>query len=184
MPRTLHANVVAELAKDDFTFCHLLFIDFDTDLYITDNFRDVSYGGDTYTASAHLLEIGSPSESSKLTVGSIDITLSGVDQSYISAFLQSNWINRRVTIQRALLDDSNTVIGTPIPVYDGQISQFGIDESDDDSTIDIAITSHWANFEMKAGRFTNNNSQQYHFAGDLGFEYAPNSVKDLRWGRN
>lgn len=183
MPRSLDSAVIAELQNDNFNFCHLVFIDFDTQLRITDNFRDVVYGGNTFVASSHLLDVGSPTEQSQLAVGSINLTLSGVEQSYISAFLQSNWINKRVTIQRALLDDNNNIIGTPIPVFDGQITQFSIDESDNESSIDIAIASHWANFELKAGRFTNNNSQQYHFAGDLGFEYAANSVKDLRWGR-
>ena len=45
------------------------------------------------------------------------------------------------------------------------------------------MASHWADFEKKAGRFSNNNSQQYFFSGDVGFEYAANTVKDLKWGR-
>ncbi len=183
MPRNIDSSVITELAKDGFNFCHLVFIDFDTALYLTDNFRDISYGGNAYTASSHLVEVGSPTETSELQVGSLSVTLSGVEQSYISAFLQSNWINKQVTIQRALLDDNNAIIGTPIPVFDGQITQFSIDEDEDGSEIDIAIASHWANFQLKGGRFTNNNSQQYHFPGDLGFEYSPNINKDLRWGR-
>ena len=183
MPRLINASTIAELQKDAFNFCYLVYFDFSTDLYLTDWAHDIVYDGDTYSANGHLLSVGSPIENNQLSVGSIKVSLSGVEQSYISIFLQQDWINRRVKIDKAFISDSGQVIGAPIPVYDGQISKFNIDENDSESAIDVTITSHWANFEMKTGRFTNNNSQQYHFNGDLGFEYAANSVKDIKWGR-
>ena len=33
------------------------------------------------------------------------------------------------------------------------------------------------------GRKTNTNSQQLYFAGDLGFDYASQTVQDIKWGR-
>jgi hypothetical protein len=51
------------------------------------------------------------------------------------------------------------------------------------SIIDLACASHWADFERKAGRLTNINSQQYFFPADTGFRYAANSIKDIKWGK-
>jgi len=45
------------------------------------------------------------------------------------------------------------------------------------------LASHWADFEKKSGRVTNSNSQSLHFAGDKGFDFAANIVKDIKWGR-
>jgi hypothetical protein len=75
------------------------------------------------------------------------------------------------------------VIGDPILIFDGRISDFGIDDSDDSSIVEIVVSSHWANFDAINGRRTNHNSQQLHFSGDLGFEFASDTIQDIKWGR-
>lgn len=184
MARSIHADVITELAKDSFNLCHLIELGFSTPVRLTDYAHDISWSGDNYLAYDGLLGVASPQETQELRVGTVNVTVSGVDQTFISIFLGQNWINRSAKISRAVLDDTGTVIGSPIVVFSGQIAQYQIDESDDKSSVTIGIASHWADFDKKAGRFTNNNSQQYYFPGDLGFEYAANTVKDLRWGRN
>jgi hypothetical protein len=184
MARTIHADVITELAKDNFNLCHLVELGFSTTIYLTDFGHDVSWAGDNYLAYDGLLGVASPQETQELRVGNVNVTVSGVDQTFISIFLGQNWINRPAKISRAVLNNSGTVIGSPIVVFSGQVAQYQIGESNNGSDVTIGIASHWADFDKKAGRFTNNNSQQYYFPGDLGFEYAANTVKDLRWGRN
>lgn len=183
MARTIHADVITELAKNGFNMCHLVEFGFSSPLYLTDYARNIEWSGDTYLAYDGLLGVASPQETQELRVGNVNVTVSGVDQTFISIFLGQNWINRPAKISRALLDDSGQVIGSPIVVFSGQISQYQIDEGDKKSSVTIGIASHWADFDKKSGRSTNNNSQQYYFPGDLGFEYSANTVKDLRWGR-
>lgn len=184
MSRAVHASVIAELSKDSFRLCHLVSFGISTGIYLTDYAHDIVYSGNTYIASDGLLSVSSPQETQELRVGQTNITVSGVDQLFIGLFLLQDWINRSATIRRAVISESGTVIGTPITIFSGQITQFEVDERRDSSEVTIAMASHWADFEKKAGRFTNNNSQQYFFAGDVGFEYAANTVKDLKWGRD
>lgn len=181
--RSVHADVIAELAKDSFYMSHLVALEFSTPVYMTDYANDISHGGKTYLASGHLLDVASPQESQELKVGTISLTLSGVEQSFISVFLGQEWINRKATFSRAVLTASGDIIGEPVVVFSGQISQFKISESQRGSDINVSISSHWADFQKKAGRLTNTNSQQQHFPNDLGFEYAANTVKDIKWGR-
>jgi len=47
----------------------------------------------------------------------------------------------------------------------------------------VEIASHWKDFEKENGRRTNHNTQQLYFDGDLGFEFAAKTIKDLKWGR-
>jgi hypothetical protein len=68
-------------------------------------------------------------------------------------------------------------------IYDGRIDGFDMNESQTESTISVSVASHWSDFEKKAGRYTNTNSQELFFSGDKGFEFAANTVKDLKWGR-
>ena len=82
-----------------------------------------------------------------------------------------------------LLNDDYSIIGSPILIYDGRVQSFSITDSNDSSTIVITASSHWADFQKKSGRRTNHNSQSMFFSGDKGFEFAPNTARDLKWGR-
>jgi hypothetical protein len=185
MPRNINSALITELAKDSFDLCSLVSIDLGTGIYLTDYYHDVSYSGNTYDSSDHLISMGSPRESRDLRVNTLNVTLSGVEQTYISAFLQNDFINRQVLIYRAAMSDGG-IIGAPMTLFDGRLTRFEVRESNTRSELVLEVASHWADFEKEAGRLTNNNSQQFFFPNtplDVGFEYAANTVRDLKWGR-
>lgn len=183
MSRAIHADTIAELAKDSFITAHLVKIDFSTAIYLTESPISISYSGDIYQSSSALKGISSVSETTEVQVGSVGVTLSGVSQEYISILLSQSYIDRQITIQRVLLNDDYSIIGSPVLIYDGRIQSFSITDSVDSSTIVITASSHWADFQKKSGRRTNHNSQSMFFSGDKGFEYASSTARDLKWGR-
>ena len=97
--------------------------------------------------------------------------------------LNENVVNDDVTIFRAFLDSSNAIISDPMMLYKGKIESFEIQESDKDSVVGLSIVSHWADFEKKNGRKTNNTSQQRFFSGDVGMDFSSQTVQDIKWGR-
>jgi len=181
--RAIHADTIAELNKDSFITSHLVSIGFETPVFLTECPVDIVYGGDNYESSSALKGISSVTETSEVQVGSVSVTLSGVNQSYISILLSQPYIDRQLKISRVILDDDFSIIGEPILIYDGRVQSFAINDTEDTTSIVVTASSHWGDFEKKSGRRTNHNSQQIHFYGDLGFKYAPNSIKDLKWGR-
>ena len=210
MSRAIHPDVIAELAKDQFLMAHLVVINFDEPVHITDHDHALTYGGQTYEAGGHLLGMSPVNESSELRVGSFQLNLSGVDQAYISLLLSQQVTNRRVFIQRVILfsdtqaqrltrengdlltteagdylmtDTGTGIIGDPIMLYDGRISDFTLADDTTTSTIQLRITSHWSDFEKRAGRRTNHASQQAFFPSDQFFQYTAQSVKNIKWGR-
>lgn len=183
MPRTVNASTITALASDSIRMCHLVQVDFDTVVRITDNFHKVTKGSDVFLPAGHLLGIGQTQETQELRIGSLQITLSAVDQAYVSIFLTSDYLNRRVRIWKAVLSSSGAIVGDAIPTFDGEITGFSIAEDRETSAITVSCSSHWADFERKAGRFTNNNSQQYFFPSDTGFRFAAKSIKDIQWGK-
>lgn len=183
MSRGIHADTIAELAKDSFITAHLVLIDFETAIYITESPVNLVHAGNTYQSSGALKGISSVTETSEVQVGAVSVTLSGVSQEYISILLTQKYIDRQITIQRVLLNDDYSIIGAPILIYDGRIQNFSITDSADSSTVVITAASHWADFQKKSGRRTNHNSQSMFFSGDEGFKFAPNTARDLKWGR-
>ena len=183
MARTINASTLTALQSDGFRMCHLIDIDLGTQLYITDNAFDVSYNSNTYTAESWVLGVGSANESVDLRVGKITLNLSTVESTVRNYLLSNDIINRSVQFYRAVINDSSgAIVGDPIPTFKGYITTFSISDSGTRSSASISIASHWADFEKKNGRFTNDNSQQNIFSGDLGMQYAANTVKNLRWG--
>lgn len=183
MPRTISAATITALASDEIRLCHLVQIDFDSVVQITDNFFRVVSGGETFLPAGHLLNIQEVQETQELRVGSLKISLSSVDQAYVSIFLNMNYLNRRVRIWNGILDSSGQIIGDAIPTFDGEVTGYAITEGSGSSTISVSCASHWADFERKAGRLTNNNSQQYYFPSDTGFQFAAETIRDIKWGR-
>jgi len=187
MTRSLTSAVKTELATNDIRPIHLITIGFGTPVNITDcSFpitSSVSGSSVTYSASDFILGLSNFSEETELSKSSISLNLSGADQTFISTVLNENVINDSVDIFRAFLNSSNAVIADPFLLYKGQIEEFSIQETDNDSVVALSIVSHWADFEKKNGRKTNNTSQQRFFSTDVGMDFSSETVLDVKWGR-
>lgn len=183
MTRTIDASTVSELSNDALRLAKLVQMDFSTAVRITDYGRDVTALSQTWDASGHFLTMSEAVETTDLRVNALRLQLSGVEQTYVSLFLSNDYIDVRLRVWYAFLDSSDTVVGAPILVFDGRIGEFGIAENEDSVVVEVSAASHWANFDMVNGRKTNHNSQQVAFSGDDGFEYASDTVKEIKWGR-
>ena len=187
MKRTLTTAVKNELLTNEIRPVHLLTIGFSTPVNLTDNSFDltssISGSSKTYTASPFLVSVPTFTEETDVTKTSLNIDLSGADQTFISTCLNENIVNDSVEIFRGLLNSSNSLIADPLLLYSGNIETFQISESQTDSNVTLTIVSHWADFDKKSGRQTNNNSQQRFFSTDVGMDFASQTVLDIKWGR-
>ena len=187
MTRSLTSAVKTELATNDIRHVDLITIGFGTPVNITDcSFAitsSVSGSSVTYSASDFIMGVSDFTEETDVNLSPISITLSGADQTFISTVLNENVITDTVTIFRGFLNDSNTLIADPFLLYKGTIDNFAISESDTSSIVNLDIVSHWADFEKKSGRKTNNTSQQRFFSTDLGMNFSSQTVQDIKWGR-
>jgi len=187
MTRSLTTAVKTELATNDIRPIHLITIGFSSAVNITDcSFSITSsvFGSlVTYVASDFIMGISDFSEQTELSKSSLSLALSGADQTFISTVLNENVTNDSVDIFRGFLDSTNNLIADPFLFYKGQIEGFSIQENDTASTVTLNIVSHWADFEKKNGRKTNNTSQQRFFSTDVGMDFSSETVLDIKWGR-
>lgn len=183
MARTIDSATLTALQSDGFRICNLIDIDLGTQLYLTDSPFDVTYSSQVYSAEPYVSGVSSSRESTDLRVGTITLNFSTVSSTLRGYLFSNDIVNRTVQIYKAVLSDATgAIVGDPIPTFKGYINSFTVNDSGDRSTASINVSSHWADFEKKNGRMTNDNSQQYVFSGDLGMEYAANTVKNLEWG--
>lgn len=188
MTRSLTTAIKNALATNDIRPIHLISIGFSTPVNITDcSFSltsSVSGSSITYTSSDFILGLSEFTEEVDISKASLKLTLSGADTTFISTVLNENVTNDSVDIYRGLLDSSNALISDPILLYKGNIENFVIQESDTSSNVVLSIVSHWADFDKKNGRKTNNTSQQRFFSTDVGMEFSSEIVTNVKWGRS
>ena len=187
MTRSLTTALKNELATNDIRPFHLITLGFGTPINITDySFpltSSISGSSVTYSASDFILGFSNFTEQSDVTKSSLSISLSGADQTFISLCLGENVVNDAVTIYRGLLADDNSIIADPFLLYAGNIESFSVSESTKASTVNLSVVSHWADFDKKNGRKTNNTSQQRFFSADVGMDFSSETVQDVKWGR-
>ena len=188
MARGLSSSVKTQLATGIIDPVVLVEIGFGTPIYLTNASFDltssVSGSSRTYLTNGHLKNITGINETNKPTKNSLQITLSGVDQTYISIALSENIINKEVYIYRGFLDSSNALISDPFLLFFGTIDEYRIADTTSTANLVLNLTSHWGNFQKTSGRVTTDNSQQRFFSGDKGMEFAALTVRDIKWGRD
>jgi len=187
MTRALTTAIKNALATNDIKPFHLLTINFATPVNFTDSTysltSSVSGTSVTYSPSSFIIGISDFSEEIDVTKSSVSVSLSGANQTFISTVLNENIANRSVTIHRGLLDSNNAIIPDPFLLYKGNIENFNINEKENSSTVTLSVVSHWADFEKKNGRKTNNTAQQRFFSTDVGMDFSSQTVLDIKWGR-
>ena len=187
MTRALTTAIKNELATNDIRPFHLLTIGFSTPVNFTDcSFpltSSISGSSVTYTSSDFIIGVSDFTEEIDVTKSSLTISLSGADQTFISTVLNENVSNDAVSIFRGLLADDNSIIADPFLLYKGNIENFAINENTKSSVVNLSVVSHWADFEKKNGRKTNNTSQQRFFSTDVGMDFSSQTVLDIKWGR-
>ena len=109
---------------------------------------------------------------------------SGADQTITALFLTNDYLEKDADIYKGFIDSNEALIADPFLLFKGRIEGFSINESLNNSQVNVSIASHWADFSKVEGRKTNTGMQQIHFPDDLGFEFASQTVQDIKWGRS
>jgi hypothetical protein len=183
MARSLTTAVKNELATNQLNPITLVYFNISTGLRFTDHYKDITYDSNTYSASSLLLGVSDISESSEVSVDSIAVSFSGADQTIISLVFNNEYMEKEAEIYKGFLNSSQQLIADPFLLFKGRVESFNLDEDETSSTITLNIASHWSDFEKIKGRKTNTSSQKLYFIEDVGFDYASQSVLDIKWGR-
>ena len=157
----------------------------DYSLHMTDSDQSIEFGGNEYLGLGKFSSVSDIEESSQLIVSSMTLSLSGVNQEWISIVLNEEYIDRQVKVYTGFLDvDTHVLITNPVLIFDGRIDAPIISENPDGktSTVSISVTNAWVDFTRRTGRHANNEEQQALFPGDKGFEFASQNITDLVWG--
>lgn len=141
-------------------------------IYLTDYFRDVQYGGIIYK-TGKVKSISSHKQDRKLTVGSLNFTLTGADNDEVIRIVQSgvSFLDRSVSIYQAVIQENGEILPVdpstngPLLFFKGKIVGGGIRDSVDvtssgTSVITWNCSNEFYDFEQVNGRVTDDASHR------------------------
>ena len=192
MTRDIASATQTKLAGSEIFVADLIELQLSTTQYLTTTNINISYdsatapdaGTNTYLAQGQFLSYGNIVETTDLRIAEIDMEFTAVDTTTIALLTNNDYINKRVVIYRAILGSDYTFTSDDVYlVFDGKVTGYTIRESDKTATVTISCASQFADFERTNGRKTNPASQTIYFPNDKGLDFAPELVKDIKWGR-
>jgi hypothetical protein len=149
-------------------------------------------GTNTYTAQGEFIGFSSLTEDFDVKVGKFSIYLSAIGNDYVNKIINYPIEGSRVVIYKAFLKFSSggtgplSIVSSPILMFDGNIFNFAINETDKSCQINIDCSSLFADFERTNGRKTNNWSN-WLFQGDKNDNCFEKSgfvgQTEFKWGR-
>lgn len=177
-------------------------------VYMTDYFRDVSYGGISYKAGK-LKTVSSHKQNRQLTVGSLNFSVTGTDQDEVIKVVQNgvSFLDRKVSIYQAVIDDNGNILPVdpvsngPLLFFRGRVVGSGIRDNVvtsgvGTSTVTWNCSNEFYDFDQVNGRFTtdashrglevvngelkpSNGAKRPEYQEDLGFFHADKSISIL-----
>lgn len=167
---------------------HLLSIELDIGTsYLTDYFCNQPYGGHTYLADGNFLDFSPIEESADGQIASGTVTLSGVDQTWISNILNHKYIDRPLIIYKGFIAPATgLLVADPNPIYEARMSgaQSTEDLDSGEARVVIASASIEADIHRFPGRHANDAEQKLWFPLDTGLRWMAwtNNGVAQTWG--
>lgn len=184
MNRTIDAANITASQAEVVRLVYLAKLEFSSStVYLNNTAITISYGGNDYLGIGALGSISSIGEGAELKSYNIELTLTGIDPSYIAEALGTGYKNRIATIYLALLDVNHQLIGDPTVAFRGRMDTMYI-SLDKESAITLSVENELNDWERPRIRRYTQEDQQLFYPGDKAFEFVNQMVeKSILWGR-
>ena len=181
MPRSLSTDLQTQVSSTATKTAFLVELNLSSTIRLTDWYSNVTYDSNSYEAGGSFLNVDSTTETGQLEVNEIQIGFSNITNDVRSLVQDGAFTDKTVDIYLAYFDANETIVGA-INYFTGQIRNVGTNENLTESTLQMTVASHWANWNLTKGRHYSDESQQAFSTGDKGFEFATQVKSDVRWG--
>ena len=185
MSRTLTSGMLGVTTADIVRPAYFVRMVFDSSvLNIWNGIGDLAFGGNTYTGTGDLLVISQITETSDIQASGINVSLTGIKESFIAMAKDQDYQGRPLTVSLGAFDASGSLIANPVIVFSGFMDTMTIAESGQYSTISIAVENKLISFERSKVRRYTAEDQKIDHPTDKGFEFVTAIVqKEIIWGR-
>lgn len=184
MPRNLDPAVAAETQANDIRLAFFLEIAFKSETsYISTLPFNYVWNGQTWAGAGNLGSIGTISEGTDIQAYGTTVTLSGIDSSLLAEATGDIQLGAPATLYMAFFDEALNIIGSPFPVFSGQVDQPSIQASVDTVTITLNLESPMIRLQQGSFKRLTDADQRMLYPDDCSMQWVSLlSFQALRWG--
>ncbi len=168
------------LAGDNFEYAYI--VDLPVGLHYTNHGSDLTVSGTVYESNGLLVKFADISRNPDLNLSTYQIELSNVDNTIAKAYSTGLYRGLEGVISMVVMVDG-AIQGSPLIMYRGTLDSFSVREDSGSASLSLKLTSHWASYNQKAGRYSSDTLQQDLHTGDRFFQYAHVEQNNLGWGK-
>ena len=144
---------------------------------------DITWGGETYTGTGTLGAISGIEENADLVRTPISLSLTGLPNTLLSAFLNEQYQGRLATIYIGYLGlETHTLVDDPVIIYRGMMD---VPKTRRGKTFSISlnIESRFAQWDRPQVRRYTNEDQRSRYSDDTGLQFVEQSTENqITWG--
>lgn len=153
-------------------------------VFLWSGYGDLSWNAQTWQGAGELLKIEAIQETVEVKAVGTQITLNGIDTDMLGKAQNEDYQGRIVKIYLGALDDSGSVISTPIVIFSGRMDVMTITDQGDTASIELTVESRFIDFERTKERRYTDQDQKIEYPTDKGFEFVASiQDKEILWGR-
>lgn len=187
MARSIGSSFLSQLTGDKLRPFFAIKFNFTSGtLLLNTTYADLVIGGNTYLASAGILQISSIGETSEVQAVGVDIMLNGLDTSLLSAGLTEDTQGMVCEVYFGVLtttSNADAIVDTPYQIFSGFIDRMSIIENGETSSLQFSIENKMVTLEHPVDRRYTDQDQQNLFSGDKGCEFVTSlQDKSVAWG--
>ena len=155
-------------------------------LLLATTYSDLVISGETYLGTGNILNISPITETADTRATGVEIVLSGLDTSILSAGLTEDTQGMIVEIYFGVMtttSNADAIVDTPYQIFSGFIDSMVLEESGDSSTLTFTVENKLVTLERPIDRRYTDQDQQNLFIGDKGCEFVTSlQDKSVAWG--
>ncbi len=184
MSRNISSPMLAELTGNQIAPCFLAIITFRSATeYVWTGPCPLTWNGNTFTGIGSLGKISPVAEGVDINAEGMTLSLSGIDPALLAESVTDVQVGAPVTVYFALVDGSLNIIGTPYPLFVGQVDQPSITPGTEDITISLKCESRLSDLQRANQRRYTSADQRLYYPDDIGFSWVEIlNDQALRWG--
>lgn len=147
-------------------------------------YGELTADGETWDGAGLVLGITEATEAADLAAEGVTVTLSGLDQSVLSAILNENYKLRPLSIYVGALDGNDEVVSDLYQTFNGRIDTINIQEAGEAVTLSISAESRLIDLNRPRTRKLTDAEQQSRYPGDTSLaQVALLADQRLDWGK-
>ena len=184
MSRGLTSDFLTQLSSSSLKPFYAFKAEFqEGDVRLWTGLGEITLNSETYTGGGSLLSVGAVEETSEIKATNLNVALSGLDSSILTAALNANYQNRLFTCFLGMLNESYGLVNNAYQLFQGRMDSMTINDSGEEVIISLSVESRLIDLEKPNETRYTSEEQKRLFSGDLGLDFVTDlQDKDINWG--